>query len=154
MLYDSERDGKKASIFRKKVKKDGHLYFIVMDSNDNVFGHYDGEFYNSFHMCYENGIFLFTLNSNGRYGVEMFEIFTVLEVDCRTEFEDGRDFFTCHYQCANSSIEPSAYSVGQIDKKKDSLIQEIREFNALEKTALTGQPDWFTTKRLIVIQMK
>ena len=40
MLYDSERNGKDSSIFRKKTAKYGQLYFIAVDSNDNVFGHY------------------------------------------------------------------------------------------------------------------
>jgi hypothetical protein len=40
ILYDSDVDGKQSSTFKDKILNHQHLYFIVIDSNDNVFGHY------------------------------------------------------------------------------------------------------------------
>ena len=58
----------------------GHsqLYFIVIDSNNNVFGHYHPGFVGHFNVegydgDHDDGIFLFTLNSNGRCGVKKYD---------------------------------------------------------------------------------
>ena len=40
VIFDSDRDGKLNTIFRKKIANHEHLYFIVIDSVNNVFGHY------------------------------------------------------------------------------------------------------------------
>ena len=40
VLYDSDIDGKDRMQFLRKVVRQEHLYFIVIDSNNNVFGHY------------------------------------------------------------------------------------------------------------------
>ena len=40
VLYDSDNDGKESSVFREKVMKHSQLHFIVVDSDNNVFGHY------------------------------------------------------------------------------------------------------------------
>ena len=40
ILYDSDVDGKSSEIFKNQIINHSHLYFIVIDSNDNVFGHY------------------------------------------------------------------------------------------------------------------
>ena len=100
VLYDSDNDGKDSSIFREKILNHSHLYFIVIDSNDNVFGHYhDGvidriakdetneedkdEFDDK---CYDSQLFMFTLNSNGRSRVERYDrkcsrIYTMINND-------------------------------------------------------------------------
>ena len=40
VLYDSDIDGKNSKIFTEKIKNHGQLYFVVIDSHENVFGHY------------------------------------------------------------------------------------------------------------------
>ena len=40
VLYDSERDRKDASIFRKKILNSSLLYFIVIETDNNVYDHY------------------------------------------------------------------------------------------------------------------
>ena len=40
VIYDSEKDGKSDQTFRNKIMNHSHLYFIVIDSDNNVFGHY------------------------------------------------------------------------------------------------------------------
>ena len=41
VIYDSDVDSKNCQTFRNKILNHQHLYFIVIDSNDNVFGHYN-----------------------------------------------------------------------------------------------------------------
>ncbi len=48
IIYDSNKDGKSSSIFRNKIINRSHLYFIIIDSNDNVFGHYHNNVINKF----------------------------------------------------------------------------------------------------------
>ena len=72
VLYDSDIDGKSSSsIFRRKILRHSHLYFIVIDSNENVFGSYtDSDIYQVDSDIRSNNPFIFTLFSNGRCGVK------------------------------------------------------------------------------------
>ena len=40
VLYDSEREGKDGTIFRKKKFTKNKLYYIEIDLHNDVFGHY------------------------------------------------------------------------------------------------------------------
>ena len=40
VLYDSLRDYKDDKKFKKKIMNHSNLYFIVIDENNNIFGHY------------------------------------------------------------------------------------------------------------------
>ena len=65
-LYDSDIDGKDSSIFRNKILHHNQLYFIIIDSNDNVFGHYHPSVINKINdYIYDRNIFIFILNNNG-----------------------------------------------------------------------------------------
>ena len=65
VLYDSDVDGKSSEIFKNKIINHSHLYFIVIDSDENVFGHYHNKTVNEIDSdIYDSDIFLFTLNSN------------------------------------------------------------------------------------------
>ena len=67
VLYDSDIDGKDSSIFRNKIMNHNQLYFIIIDSNDNVFGHYNEVKINKTgDYTRDEQSFLFTLNNNGR----------------------------------------------------------------------------------------
>ena len=73
VLYDSDIDGKDSSIFRNKILNHNQLYFIAIDSNDNVFGHYHPGVIDEIDTwIHDKNIFIFTLNSNGRSGVKKF----------------------------------------------------------------------------------
>ena len=51
-----------------------HLYFIVIDSDDNVFGHYHNGIIDKIVIpISDKSIFMFTLNSNGRCEIKKFE---------------------------------------------------------------------------------
>ena len=115
VLYDSDIDGKDSSIFRNKIMNHNQLYFIIIDSNDNVFGHY--------HPGVINKISSNIYNDNDYY-----------------------------YSCYND------YDIRQIDTNNSHIYSYIGDyFSGIEETTLTGNylpPDSFTTKRIIVIQMK
>ena len=124
------------------------LYFIVIDSNDNVFGHYHPSVINRIYDSgnYDSNIFIFTLNSNGRCGIKKFNN------------KNGNKAFTCIYNNNSYYYDCNyGYYIGQIDTN-DSFISNYIEdrFSGIGKTTLTGNyyPNRFTTKRLIVIQMK
>ena len=74
VLYDSDIDGKDSSIFRNKIMNHNQLYFIIIDSNNNVFGHYHSGIINKIDSSdiYDSNIFIFTLNNNGRCKIKKF----------------------------------------------------------------------------------
>ena len=69
VLYDSDIDGKDTSTFRDKIMNQSQLYFIVVDSENDVFGHYHSGVIHKELCNNDDGIFIFTLNSNGRSGI-------------------------------------------------------------------------------------
>ena len=147
VLYDSDIDGKDSSIFRNKILNHNQLYFIAIDSNDNVFGHYHPGVIDKIGNDICANIFIFTLNSNGRSGIKKFNR------------KDGNTF-TCiwnsnnYYNCGWSGY---GYRIYQIDTN-DSCINNgiVNYFEGIEKTTLTENclPNHFTTKRVIIIEMK
>ena len=144
VLYDSDIDGKDSSIFRNKILNHNQLYFIAIDSNDNVFGHYhpgvvDGIGSN----IYDNNIFIFTLNSDGRSGVKKFNR---KNGDICTYICNSNNYYGCGY---------CGYGIRQIDTNESFIGNVIVDyFEGIEETTLTGNSDEFTTKRVIVIEMK
>ena len=124
VLYDSDIDGKDSSIFRNKILNHNQLYFIAIDSHDNVFGHYHpGVIDKIYPNCNDdNNIFIFTLNSNGRSGIKKFNgkngnIYTCIY--------NNNDYYSCycHYICqidTNSSCI-SKYIVDYFDGIKKRL---------------------------------
>ena len=73
IVYDSDIDGKSNEIFRNKIINHSHLYFIVIDDKNNVFGYYfPGKIDNIGNDIYDPNIFMFSLNSNGRCDVMKF----------------------------------------------------------------------------------
>ena len=144
VLYDSDIDGKDSSIFRNKIMNHNQLYFIIIDSNDNVFGHYHSSVINKIDSSiYDSNIFIFTLNSNGRCGIKKFDN------------KDGNNAYTCIYNDNNYYYSCYGYVIYQIDTNDSCIDDYIGDrFSGIEKTILTGNTDYFTTKRIIVIQMK
>ena len=132
-----------------------HLYFIVIDSNDNVFGHYhpgviDKIFYPQ---NYDSNIFVFTLNSNGRSGVRRFYR-QYGGVYAGTVIFDDNDYYKCHNDWYKRH---SGYSIRQIDTNSSCIGNNIVYcLEGIEYTTSTGNhyPDKFTTRRVIVIEMK
>ena len=145
VLYDSDIDGKDSSIFRNKIMNHNQLYFIIIDSNDNVFGHYHSGVIDIIDNCnIDSNMFMFTLNSNRRCGIMKFN--NKSGNNTYTYIFNVNDYYSCD----------SRYCINQIDTNDSWIHYSIKEFSGIEKTTLTGNyyPDCFTTKRLIVIQMK
>ena len=152
ILFDSERDGNDSKIFKQKIMNQCQLYFIVIDTEEIVFGHYHpGVIDKTYYEVHDSKIFLFTINSNGRCGVIKFD-------------SKRKDSFTCLYENENcyecgygdDDDGESSYSVTAIDVGGSSVYNEIvKQFKGVKKTTLTGHPwpHFFTPKRLIVIQM-
>ena len=120
------------------------LYFIVIDSNNNVFGHYHSSVINKIDSdIYDSNMFIFTLNNNGRCEIKKFD-------------NKNGNTYTCIYK-DNDYYECYGYYINKIDTN-DSFIDSSIEncYSGIEKTTLTGNynPNYFTTKRIIVIQMK
>ena len=121
------------------------LYFIVIDSNDNVFGHYHPSVIDkTYYKSYDSNIFIFTLNNNGRCGIKKFDN------------KGGNNAYTYIWN-NNSYYGCYGYYICQIDTNDSCISDSIENrFSGIEKTTLTGNynPNHFTTKRIIVIQMK
>ena len=124
-----------------------NCYFIVIDSDDNVFGHYQHGAVSAFEGGYDDKMFLFTLNSNGRCDVKRFNsvskfTFTFIQ-------DSDFDYYTCgcEYECC--------YNISKIGVNSSTIENKIVEvFEGVEMTIFTGKSDSFTTKRIIVIEMK
>ena len=119
------------------------LYFIVIDSKNNVFGHYHPSVIDKIDSYnYDSNIFIFTLNSNGRCGIKKFnnkngKAFTRI-------YNDDDYYYYCY-----------GYYIYQIDTNNSFIDYDIENYySGIEKTTLTGNTGYFTTKRIIVIQMK
>ena len=120
------------------------LYFIVIDSNDNVFGHYHSSIIDKIdNHNYDRNMFIFTLNNNGRSGTKKFNS------------KNGNNAYT--RICNNNNYYDCGYYINQIDTNRSYINSYIENcFSGIEKRTLTGNyyPTCFTTKRIIVIQMK
>lgn len=120
------------------------LYFIIIDSKNNVFGHYHSSVIDKIDSCiYDSNMFMFTLNSNGRCGIKKFDN------------KGGNKTYTYIYN--NNNYDCCDYVIHKIDTNDSYIYSSIENyFSGIEKTILTGNynPDRFTTKRIIVIQMK
>ena len=82
VVYDSDIDGKDTMVFQNRVLNHSHLYFIVIDSHGNVFGHYHhgkilylttDNYYNNYNSNLAANVFLFTLYCNGISEIKKFD---------------------------------------------------------------------------------
>ena len=127
------------------------LYFIIIDSKNNVFGHYHSSVIDKINnWIYDSNIFIFTLNSNGRCEIKKFNNKNVN--NAYTCIYNDNNYYGCGYGYGNN-----CYGIYQIDTNNSRINSSIENyFSGIEKTILTGNynPNYFTTKRIIVIQMK
>ena len=90
-------------------------------------------------------MFIFTLNNNGRCEIKKFDN---KNGDAHTCIWNNNDYYGCY---------PYGYYIYQIDTNNSYIFNSIGDyFSGIENTTLTGNyyPNYFTTKRIIVIQMK
>ena len=177
ILYDSEIDGKSSEIFRDQIINHSHLYFIIIDSNDNVFGHYHNNIIDRIaDYINDPNIFMFTLYSNGRNGIKKYERKRKLY----TFIYEGNDSEAKFYCCGNDENNYDGYGIFKIEdidekhenylccysyenakfEDENGFIQNIQNnFKDIKPTDLTGNDCSkcldviFNPKRLIVIEM-
>ena len=153
ILYDSDVDGKSSQIFRNKIINHSHLYFIVIDSNDNVFGHYHNKMLDKFGLdIYDSAIFIFTLESNGRSDVQKFK----RKRNVCTHIYDNNGF----YYCGNIGYDAGYYSVNEIDKAISRVHEDISQFFYVDNPEIFtgscysfGYDNFYKVERVIVIEM-
>ena len=152
ILYDSDRDGIEETTFGSKVLNQKQLYFIVIDSNNNVFGHYhpgiiDKVYAGYFENNNDDNLFLFTLYSNGRSGIKKFNrgIFK----HTRTHIDSLRSYYDCGF-------EYPCFQIRKVGTNESEIFGYDIEhgFKGMKQTTFTGKAGKFTTQRLVVIQMK
>ena len=74
VVYDSDIDGKDTMVFKNKLLNHSHLYFIAIDTEGNIFGHYHhGKIVNISLENHDGSMFLFTLYINGRSEIKKFD---------------------------------------------------------------------------------
>ena len=179
MLFDSDNcDGK--TLF-DTVLNHKHLYFIVFDSENNVFGQYydskltekvNKDIISNKHLIPIDRLFLFTLNSNGRCGIKKFDRkkgniyeYNLLFSQCQKNnyglplIKEDKYWYKCNCEDEGSF---NSFRICEINVD-DSYIDDgfINTFEGIETTALTGKSynsvtneGSFTPKRLVVIEMK
>ena len=148
VLYDSEVDGKKPEIFRKKVMGHKQLYFLVVDDKENVFGHYHPSKISGYENTIDSGIFVVTLNNNGRCGIKKF----------LTKSYQGDNPFT-HILYNPLSIQDdfyfcNFYEIHGIGLKTSGVFYVNDYLKGISCTTLTGSTDFFITTRVMVLEMK
>ena len=154
VLYDSNFEDKDMYKFQIKISGHEKLYFIVFDENNNIFGHFHGDRFRVYNsgICAINettGAFIFTLNNNGRCGIEKFQ---VIEKKSRTVIGESfayYSFFRFNYL---------SYSIGRISSEdtqpNSTMKSSIEGSNEPSSQNLIGKTGKFLTKRLIVLEMK
>ena len=152
VLYDSEQDGKKGDVFRSKIEGKNHLYFIVIDSEKNVFGHYHNSSVGKVsEEKYDKDIFIFTLCSKGRRNVKKCN--SIQKEKIYTTISEDDDFFWCGSTYGGFQINEidtnGSWINNGISKYFDVKVSDIIGY----KATVYGSSD-FTVKRLLVIQMK
>ena len=115
ILFDSDfciGKGNVEQTFRERILNHKHLYFIVIDDELNVFGHYHNTTIDSLNcMICDKDIFMFSLNNNKRGGVKKFRRRS--DVDIHTSVFDGNKSKFQYYLCISSSKQ-SWYGVVQL----------------------------------------
>ena len=149
VLYDSDVDSKDIEIFHTMIMEHRHLYFIIIDSNYNIFGHYCSNGMERINYdIYDDDHFFFTLYSNERIGLMKYEHSIKKDNDnCMRLSEDY------YYECGQKhnlrihSFIPNASEMKNINEIYDNIHSNeiIRSDISLIQ---------FTTMRLVVIQMK
>ena len=152
VLYDSEVDGKSDEIFRDKIINHSHLYFIVIDSDENVFGHYLNEMVDETGLdIIDSDIFIFTLNSNGRSDIEKFNSKKVVYTHL---YDNG------FYYCGNIGYDAGYYSVNDIGKANSRVHEDISHFFYVDNPEIFtgscysfGYDNFYKPERVVVIEM-
>ena len=148
------------SIFRNKILNHKHLFFIVIDSDNNVFGHYNEVVVSKIDKYIRDELsFMFTLNNNNRCGIKKFKLKSKKYDYSMCVYDVYENEY--YYFCGNGNKDIYEYcQIRSIGNPYSSHICDMSKcYEGINKTDLIGRdPETngitFTTKRLIVIEMK
>ena len=147
VLYDSDIDGKEGKMFRSKILNHQHLYFIIIDSDNNVFGHYlPSKIYRANNRITDSGMFMFILNSNGRCEIKKCDKLQSIY----TKILTNEKFYECgdlEHNYVINSLEPFDSSMKNISE----VFSNVTNTDVIGQDCTTGVE--FSTQRLIVIEM-
>ena len=145
ILYDSDRDGKDSQTFRNKIMNHQHLYFIIIDNQNNVFGHYHDSVINKIgSSIFDKKIFLFTLFSNGRCEAKKYK--PIIEVSTKISNDNG------FYEGPDHGIWLKFYNFDNTQHFLWDGIGVVFE-GASSKKLIGNTTARFAAKRLLVIEM-
>ena len=152
VLYDSDVDNKSSEIFRNKIINHSHLYFIVIDSEDNVFGHYHNKMIDEIgYDMNDDDIFLFILNSNGRSSADNFKRKKNV---CTHIYDKG------FYYCGHIGYDTGYYSVVDIGTANSRVHEDLSHFFYIDEPEIFtgscysfGYDNFYKVERIIVIEM-
>ena len=150
IIYDSNTDGEDSSVFESKVMDQQYLYFIVVDSDNNVFGNYCSAVLDvKDNYIPDEESFIFTLNSNNRCVAKKYDV-KKLKNKKTMHIHSGR-FYGCgvgHVISVAGINNPESYvKCGSGSCYEGSSNLEIVGTDSNDET-------YFTPKRVVVIQMK
>ena len=130
ILYDSNTDGSDSFVFRSKILGHSKLYFIVIDNDNNVFGHYHPSVIDPSKQCnVDNDIFLFTLYSNERSKQKKFK--NIMRGTYTCIYNDTK-FFRC------GNLYDSCYCVSVMNKNYSWVGSHIScRFDGVDSSLLT-----------------
>ena len=149
ILFDSDKDDWKenTSVFDKRIMNKEHIIIIIEDEEGNKFGGYVNEKIDKVVTTFNDShSFVFSFESNGRMkGMKKFDIkqpeyaFKIYKQSDDYLFSFGWDIYVCK----------------ENDKKYSYCDQSSFEYEGISN-ALCGKewPEYFTPKRIIVIEMK
>ena len=147
VVFDSSVDKFDGKTLKTKVVNKDHLYFIVVDDKNNVFGHYHCSAITENEATYDDNIFMFTLNSNGRCSPKKFD--SIHTNVCTSIYED--DLFSCDNR---TTFNFTGYIIST--KEKNSCVWKTVSdyFKDLSDSRMTGNSEeFFTVKQVTVLKM-
>ena len=163
VLFDSDTDGDDYKLFHSKILKHSHLYFIVIDTEGNIFGHYHPSMIDKIwkrdleENNEDDNIFIFTLKNKENSVAQRFIQTGYSQVaTCTLEWGfwsvSNHDYYDGVYcNCNFGSANRYSYKENEISgfglELFDGATPEVF-------TNETGKDVEFTPQRLIVIEMK
>ena len=149
VLYDSKHDGKDASVFRDKIMDHKHLYFILFDKNNNVFGHYHPSKIDCRNKMMSNSsIFTFCLTNNNQIGLEKCDLYS----NASTTIYSGDGYFGFNSHSDGWEIISSASYIWG-----NSYSWIFEKYEESVTATISTEDDLITPieiKRIVVIEMK
>lgn len=161
VLYDSESNEKTSVDFRSKVLHHSHMYFIVIDSEDNIFGNYiDTELKKTGQPIADKKAFMFTLSHKGKEQKNKYPIRLSKSNNAFYLFTNKK-FYGCGYSFYGGAR--FAYCLLSFESNKKGEYENNHLYypqNSFDKASLKDiigvetEHTNFLPKRLIVIEMK